>query len=155
MQKLQVDLGVKEYELGGGVLRINPSDPNLYDRFVQATETIRQIEDGMVARAKELPQGDGQQNGVAAVKLMRDADGEIKKVLNEAFGLGNDFDRLLEGVNLLAVGANGERIVTNLLAALIPLIETGARQLYGDKANRAVALAKANRAQRRAAAKKK
>ena len=32
-KKLNLDLGVKEYELGGGVLRINPTDPNLFKRF--------------------------------------------------------------------------------------------------------------------------
>ena len=87
--------------------------------------------------------------------LMRETDLKVKEKLNEVFGLDNDFDVILQRVNLMAVGENGERIITNLLAALGPLVEEGAKRFYENKANTAVATAKANRAQRRAAAKKK
>lgn len=155
MQKLNIDLGIKEYEICGKVLRINASDPNLYDRFVQAVDEIRTLEDEMIAQAKELPQEDEQANGEAVVHLMRQTDLKVKEKLNEVFGLDNDFDVILQKVNLMAVGENGERIITNLLAALIPLVEEGAQRFYNEKANAAVALAKANRAQRRAGAKQK
>lgn len=151
--KLNVDLGIREYEIGGGVLRMNPSDPNLYDRFVQAGETIRQLEKALVEKAKALSKEEGQENGVAVVRLMSESDREVKDTLNQVFGLGNDFNVILKGVNLMAVGDNGERIITNLMNALIPLVKEGAKQLYTDKADAAVALATANRAQRRAAAK--
>ena len=37
MQELNIDTGVREYRInGGGVLRFNPSDPNVYSRFLQA-----------------------------------------------------------------------------------------------------------------------
>lgn len=153
MQKLNIDLGIKEYEICGNVLCINASDPNLYDRFVQAIKDISALEDEMVVKAKELPKE--ADNGGEFVHLMRQTDLKVKEKLNEVFGLDNDFDVILQKVNLMAVGENGERIITNLLAALTPLVEEGAKRFYDNKANTAVATAKANRAQRRAAAKKK
>lgn len=155
VEKLNVDLGIREYEIGGKMLRINPSDPNLYDRFVQAGEQIQQMEAAMIAKAKALPQEAGEENGVAAVRLMRDTDLQVKKVLNQVFGLDNDFEEILKGVNLMAVGNNGERVITNLMNALIPVVEEGAKRLYTEKADAAVAAARANRAQRRAAARSK
>ena len=155
MQKLNIDLGIEEYEIGGSVLRINTSDPNLYDRFARATEDIIRLEDEMVAKAKELPQEEAAVAGTAVVRLMRETDLQVKNKLNEVFGLGTDFEVILQGVNLMAVGENGERIITNLLAALVPLVENGAKRFYSEKAGTAVALAKTNRARRRAAAKQK
>ena len=43
------------------------------------------------------------------------------------FGEENDFDQLLEGVNVLAVAANGQQVITNLLAALEPVIAEGVK----------------------------
>lgn len=153
MQKLNIDLGIEEYEICGNLLRINPSDPNLYDRFSEAAKTIARLEEELVAAGNALIHDGAEANGAAMVKLMREADLKVKKTLNEVFGLGNDFDTILRGVNLMAVGTNGERIITNLLAALIPIVEAGAKRFYQEKAGAAVAQAKANRAMRRAAAK--
>ena len=70
------------------------------------------------------------------------------------FGAGNDFDEILHGVNLAAVAGNGRRVVTNLLDALTPIIREGAERSMEEKADKVVQTAKANRAARRAAAKK-
>ena len=49
MEKLVFDSGVKEYKLGtGGVLRFNPSDPNVYARFMDAMDKIRAVEADLV-----------------------------------------------------------------------------------------------------------
>ena len=61
---------------------------------------------------------------------------------------------ILHGVNLAAVAGNGRRVVTNLLDALTPIIREGAERSMEEKADKAVQTAKANRAARRAAAKK-
>ena len=50
-------------------------------------------------------------------------------------------------MNVMAVGNNGERIITNLLNALAPYIEEGAERHRQD----AVREARLNREQRRAA----
>ena len=151
--KLNIDTGVKEYEInggeanGGGVLRFNPADPNVYERFVSVADEIEKIEADMVKKGKELNDGDGR----SALALMRETDLAVKAKLQQAFGAENDFDAMLGGVNLLAVAANGERIITNLIAALQPIMEDGLKTYTRGKADAAVATAKANRAQRRAA----
>lgn len=84
------------------------------------------------------------------VRRMEETDRKVKRTLNEVFGEPNDFDALLEGVNLMAVASNGERVVTNLLAALAPVLEQGARECAEQSAASAVRQAEKNRAARRA-----
>ena len=154
MRKLTIDTGMMELEVNGnGLLRFNPSDPNLYDRFAKALDKVTTIENGLVEKAKALPHGES--NGVQVVNLMAEADMEVKRLLQEVFGQENDFDQLLGGLNLMAVATNGERVITNLLDALRPIIEDGTKNFYNERANKAVAEAKANREQRRAASHKK
>ena len=157
--KLNIDTGVKEYEInggpenGGGMLRFNPSDPNVYERFLQAQDKVKTIEDELVQAGHALPEDAGEETaGQLVVGLMAKADREVKEVLGWVFGPQNDFDVMLGGVNIMAVAANGERVVTNLFAALLPIVQAGAEACAGKEAKKAVAKAKANRAQRRAAA---
>ena len=145
MEKILFDDGLKEYEMGGGVLSFNPSDPNVYSRFMEATDKLRVIEDSLVSKAKS---SDG--SGEAILQLLKEADVESKKVLGWVFGEHNDFDKILNGANLLAVGTNGERILTNLLQALMPVIKTGAEECAKIQTEAAKAQARAERAQRQA-----
>lgn len=141
MEKIQFDNGIKEYKLNGaGVLRFNPGDPNLYARFMEAADKIQALE-------KELA-GQAQADGAAVVQLLRTADQKMKETLSWVFGEENDFDKLLHGVNLLAVAGNGERVVTNLFAALQPVLVAGAQAVAREKTAEAVAKAKASRAAR-------
>ena len=42
MEKIQFDSGVRSYRInGGGILRFNPGDPNLYSRFLEAGEKLQ------------------------------------------------------------------------------------------------------------------
>ncbi len=154
MEKIVFDSGIKEYEINNnGVLRFNPSDPNVYARFFDAAEQIQQIEKDLIAKGEKIQNGQNQDQaaaGEAVIRLMQDADKQVKKLLNEVFGQENDFDKLLGGVNLLAVAVNGERVVTNLLQALLPVIEREAKKCTEQKVGDAVSQAKTNRAQRRA-----
>lgn len=122
MKKISFDSGLREYELGSGILRFNPLDPNLYERFVEATDQLRRLEADMLERAK-----DTEISGIDALAILTDVDRKAKTVLNNVFGGDNDFDRMLDGVNLMAVAANGERVITNLMDALTPVLEQGAR----------------------------
>lgn len=149
MEKLVFDSGIRKYSIGEGVLRFNPTDPNVYARFMDAVEKIQAVEDNLVEQGRKLD-AESPESGGAVVKLMAEADREIKKILSEVFGGENDFDRILGGVNLLAVGDNGERVVTNLLYALTPVMQEGAERCAQQQASAAVAQAKQNRAQRRA-----
>ena len=151
MQKLNFDLGLKEYEIGGGVLRFNPSDPNVYARFAEAGKRFSEIEEKLIAKAKEA--GD-QAPGEIMLQLMADADRETKGILAWIFGAHNDFDAIFCGANIMGVGANGERIITNFIYAIQPIMEAGAKKCAKQQVNGALGKARMNRAQRRAAAKK-
>lgn len=151
MEKLAFDSGVKEYQIGdSGVLRFNPNDPNVYARFMTAMESIQSVEDRLVARAKELEQMNGaKESGAEVLKLMAKADREIKTILSGIFGGDNDFDKILGGINLLAIADNGEQVITNLLNTLQPIMVAGAENCAKRQAGAAVAKAQQNRAQRR------
>jgi hypothetical protein len=152
MQKLNFDLGLREYEVGGGVLRFNPSDPNVYARFVEAGHKLIEIEQRLVDKAKTAnPEAAGQ----SALKLMAEADQEIKDMLSWIFGSHNNFDVIFCGTNVLSVGANGERVITNFIHAIQPIMESGAKKCAKQQIGNAAAKAQMNRAQRRATAKKK
>lgn len=146
MQKIIFDSGIQEYELGSGVLRFNPADPNVYARFMDAADEILKIEQELVEKGKTM-----EPTGENAIRLLEEADKRAKELLNQVFGNGNDFHALLGGVNLLAVGENGERVITNLFHALTPIMVSGAQRCASGK----VAQARANRAQRRARKRKK
>ena len=147
MEKLIFDSGIKEYQINGkGVLRFNPSDPNVYGRYVDAMDKIKSVEKKMEAKAKSIEHKEGQEYGEAMIRLMCETDRQMKAILNEIFGSDNNFDELLEGVNLMAVASNGYRVVTNLIEALQPIMESGAKSCADGE----IKEAKMNRAQRRA-----
>lgn len=146
MEKIQFDSGVKEYKINGsGVLRFNPGDPNVYARFLEAAEKIRAVEQDLTRQAQNLPEENA---GAGAVNLMAQADKQMKEILGWVFGPANDFDKILGGVNLLAVAGNGERVVTNLFEALQPILVEGAKRCAREKTQAAVAKANARRAGR-------
>lgn len=120
--KITFDSGLRKYELGNGVLSFNPLDPNLYERFVEATKKLQHLEEEMLKSAK-----DAEITGVDALVIIKDVDNKAKTILNNVFGGANDFDHMLAGVNLMAVATNGERVITNLMNALTPILEQGAK----------------------------
>lgn len=152
MQKLNFDLGLKEYEIGGGVLRFNPSDPNVCARFNEAAKQFSEVEERMIAKAKEAGED---VPGEVVLQLMTDADREVKEILSRVFGAHNDFDAIFCGGNVMMPGNNGERAITNFVYAIQPILLDGAKKFTEQRVNDAVAKAKGNRAQRRAAAKQK
>ncbi|MBR0445722.1 MAG: hypothetical protein IIX23_00335 [Oscillospiraceae bacterium] len=143
MERIHFDSGIQEFQIGeGGVLRFNPCDPNLYVRFLEAAEKIKAVEENMAEQAKLLPENDG----AAVGKLLQQADTQMKQILNWVFGETADFDRLLGGVNLLAMGANGERVVSNLFEALQPVLLSGAKKSAAQQVKAAKTKAKTRRA---------
>lgn len=156
MEKLIFDSGIREFQINNnGVLRFNPADPNVYARLMEAGDKIKAVEEKLLAKAKELiPEGAEEANGETVVRLMSEADKEIKEILAYIFGAENDFNTIFAGVNLMAVGENGERVLTNFLSALTPIVQKGAEKCANQQIGNAVAKAATNRAQRRAAAKK-
>lgn len=156
MKKLMIDTGVREYDVNGnGLLRFNPSDLNVYNRFMEMQEKIEAMDKELTEKAQSLnSKSEESIRGSEFLALMHEYDARTKALLSEVFGAENDFDKLLGGVNLMAVGENGQRIIENLVNALEPIIEAGLQRHMDEKADAAVKRAKANRAARRATNKK-
>lgn len=133
MENIQFDSGIRTYRINGeGILRFNPGDPNVYARFLEAVEKLKEAE-------KELTEQAETAKDTQIVELVVKADREMKQILNWVFGEGNDFSQILKGVNLLAVADNGESVITNLFAALEPVLIAGAKRCAGDLAAKAKA----------------
>ena len=145
METIQFDSGIREYQLKGlGVLRFHPGDPNLYARFMESADMISQLQTHLEEKGKQLENEEASQQ---VLKLLEEADRQMKQILNWVFGPGNDFDKLLGGVNLLSMGQNGQRLITNLLTALEPVLVEGAKQCAREASAAAVARAEARRSQ--------
>lgn len=143
MKNVKLDTGIQSYKItGGGILRFNPSDPNLYARFVEALDQFQAIEDEMVAKARAMEHDDG----AGFLRLMAQGDGQMKALLAQIFGRENDFDEILGGVNLLAVASNGRRVAANLFDALLDILERGVERCAQAEAQEAAEQAQARRA---------
>lgn len=115
MEKLQFDSGVRCFQVNeGGFLRFNPADPNVYARFLAAGEKLTAMEQTLTAAS-----------GQELLAQMTAVDARVKALLGEVFGPGNDFEDIFRGVNLLAVAGNGQRVITNFLEALEPILLEG------------------------------
>lgn len=146
MQKLNFDNGMQRFQVNGNaVLEFNPSDMNVYSRFLDAADKIGKIEEGLVSKGKSISEADGE----AVIRLMAEADAEVKKILRSIFGEQNDFDKIFGGVNVMAVATNGERVITNFMVAITPIVEEGAKSYAKAKAAAVAGQANLNRAQRR------
>lgn len=146
--ELNIDTGVEEFRVNGhGVMRFNPADPNLYHRFFAAGAELDGY-DAALTKALAALDGDEQQRAAAGLALLNEYDGKIKKLLTGIFGAENDFDAILGGVNLAGVGANGKRVVQNLLEALTPILREGAERRLTAAADAAAARADAAHAER-------
>lgn len=143
MKDIVFDGGIQEIKVGGGVLRFNPSDPNVYARMSEVGEKIKAAEAEVVRKNAQE-----KLDGVSLLRLLKEADREIKDVLGWVFGADNDFDQIFGGVNIMSIGNNGERVITNFLAAITPIMEQGAHSCAQRLVDVAAAEAEAERAGR-------
>lgn len=98
MKQLTIDTGVQEFEINGsGVLRFNPSDPNVYNRFFAAETTLTELDAEAQKRMEQIEADfpDDNQRVGAELAVLAEYDRKIKEVLNGVFGAGNDFDEIL------------------------------------------------------------
>ena len=102
----------------------------------------------LTEQLKALPAEPDDARAERGLALLTDYDHRIKALLTEIFGGENDFDKVLEGVNLAGTGANGKRVVQNLLDALTPILQDGAAQHLQTTAANARAEADAARTAR-------
>ena len=146
MEKLNISVGIKRYELveGGALLSFNPGDPNVYARYMEMVPKIQDVEREMAQKANAVNVNDASA-GEKTLHIMRETDRRMKEILNQIFGKENDFDEILKGVNLMAVTEGGNRVINNVLDALTPIMNAGAKSCVETE----VKTAKLNREQRR------
>lgn len=139
-----VDIGLKEIPLveGAPPLHFSPSDPNVYARYFDALDAIKAVEKEAAHKAVGIDENDV----AGRLRLMREADLQMKEILNGVFGCGSDIDKSLYGVNLLGTASNNKMVLENLLEHLSPIMVSGAKAIVGTE----VQAAKLNREQRRA-----
>lgn len=152
IQKLLVDDGLLRLDINGnGLLVFNPTDFNLYERFYALREKLPELEKKYAAVEAAIPEEAGEDELIELtgqeLEKTKAIDAEVKALLSTTFGNNNDFDKLLGGMNVMARGFNGERVITNLLNGILPYIEEGVAKHTQSE----VAAAKLNREQRRAA----
>lgn len=137
MEKITFDTGVKTYQINeNGMLRFNPSDPNVYKRFKDLGGKIEKLQAEYNERSKVMT------DGGEAIDLLAEYDHRMKEELSLAFGLDNDFDRIFDGANIMAIAGNGELIITNFLNAITPIVEAGVKTYAKMEAKKAVEEAK-------------
>lgn len=131
MEKITFDTGIKTYQINdSGVLKFNPSDPNLYKRFKDLRVEIEQIQKDYNERSKTTEED--------AIDLLAEYDARVKKSLSHVFGEENDFDSILGGANVMAVASNGELVITNFLDAMLPIVEEGVKTYAKMEAQKAI-----------------
>lgn len=137
MEKITFDTGVKTYQINeSGMLRFNPSDPNVYKRFKDLGAKIETLQAEYNERSKNMT------DGGEAIDLLAVYDQRMKEELSLAFGQDNDFDQIFEGANIMAIAGNGELIITNFLNAITPIVEEGVKKYAKMEAQKAVQEAK-------------
>lgn len=153
MELLNIDVGLKSYQLveGGTPLIFNPGDQNVYARYMDAMDEIKAVETEMSAKANAVVAKDDSEEemakaGAESLRIMRETDTRMKKILNGVFGGRNNFDEILCGVNLMALTSDGNRVINKVLEALSPIMQDGAKAC----AETEVVAAKLNREARRA-----
>ena len=124
METIPFDSGVRSYRLGAGILKFNPSDPNVYARFLASLDRLAALESELKTAETD------------PVTAMYAADKQVKAILSEVFGPENDMDAIFSGISLLAVGENGRRLLTNFLAAIEPILHEGIRRCAEAEAAR-------------------
>ena len=145
-KKVILDDGIIELDINGrGLLRFNPTDFNVYKRFLSLVEALPGLEKKYHT---EIEAANTEQTewemAASTLNKAKEMDAEIKSRLSAVFG-GCDFDVLLDGINLMAYGTNGERVITNLLNALTPYMENGLKAHMKNTASQAVDDARKNR----------
>lgn len=137
MEKITFDTGVKTYQINeNGMLRFNPSDPNVYKRFKDLSAKIEKLQAEYNERSK------GMTDGGEAIDLLAEYDQRMKKELSLAFGSDNDFNKIFDKANIMAIAGNGELIITNFLNAITPIVEAGVKAYAKMEAQKAVQEAK-------------
>lgn len=149
MEKLIISTGIKRYEVNdsGEIFSFNPTDANLYARFLRAKEKIEAIGDELEKKKAELDL-ENRADSEEAAFILEDADKRCKQALRECFAVDNDFDAMFDYVNCYSITDTGDCVIVNFLKAITPIIEKDVAKYTKEKAKRAASKVKENKAKR-------
>lgn len=105
---------------GMGKPRFAQCDPAVYSRFLEAAEELAGLEDRVEAAC-------------SSKEALDDANREGMRLLTWIFGEENDFAVLTGGQPLMAMTGNGQRVITNLLLELLPLMQAGVERCIASE----------------------
>lgn len=127
MEKIQFDTGVKEFECGGGILRVNFSDYNTYKRLLDMKEYVNNLIDKYETEINNYINGHEkdsmEKQTVYSFDIMYKIDKEVKQELEKVFNIDNDFDKIFNGVNVFSINNKGKMIIQDFIEAIVPIIK--------------------------------
>lgn len=157
MKDFSFSTGIVGYPMNGTVLRVNLSDQNFYNRFMSIKEELKELEKEYTDKTKNFegeldvkgfPVTDSgkidtnklseeqkeilNQRAETTLTIMTDIDNRIKRKLEDAFGNDNDFDKIFQGVNVMAFDIEGNRILSNFFDIITPEIEKSSNHIDND-----------------------
>lgn len=149
MEKLIFGTGLKRYEVNdnGAIFSFNPTDINLYARFLKMRDEIFKIGADVEKKGDEINPND-ESNAESFALMLAAADKRAKQVLTECFGSANDFDHIFDGANIFSPSATGNWLITDFIMAITPIVEKEVANFTKEKAKRKASQVKQNKAKR-------
>ena len=148
MEKLIFGTGLKRYEVNdnGAIFSFNPTDINLYARFIKMRDAVLKIGAEVEKKAEEINESE-EKSVEALASTMEDADRRVKQELTECFGKSNDFELIFDGSNVFSPTLSGNWLITEFITAITPIIEK--RLLLSQRKERREKHLKSNRTRQR------
>ena len=150
MEKLIFGTGLKRYEVNdnGAIFSFNPTDINLYARFIKMRDAVLKIGAEVEKKAEEINESE-EKSVEALASTMEDADRRVKQELTECFGKSNDFELIFDGSNVFSPTLSGNWLITEFITAITPIIEKEVAAFTKERAKRKASQIKQNKAKRK------
>ena len=150
MEKLIFGTGLKRYEVNdnGAIFSFNPTDINLYARFIKMRDAVLKIGAEVEKKAEEINESE-EKSVEAFASTMEDADRRVKQELTECFGKSNDFEHIFDGSNVFSPTLSGNWLITEFITAITPIIEKEVAAFTKERAKRKASQIKQNKAKRK------
>ena len=113
--QLKYSTGVKEFEVAGGTIRFNPSDPAFVHRLMECFDDLQKRQDDGETKNQQL-----ESDGVALFHAIEERDAQMRNGIDYVFGPGSS-QVIFPGISLYAL-ADGLPVWCNFLLAVLDLV---------------------------------
>ena len=117
MKKLDIDLGLEEYQINDAVIKLNPTDTVFLERLSTAISKMEGLQDrlqGQIQAAKD---------DVARYETFKQVKKEMEKVIDNLFERPGINKEIFCGVSPYAIGSNAFPVWVNVLVPLAAEID--------------------------------